>query len=141
MARTTAHAFLLTAVALLTGCAAQIMKSYTGKPLTEVVLDYGPPVNAFDVGDGRRAFTWKWSGTVMTPGSATTYGHGYGSVTAIGNTAYGSASYYGHTTITPPQAFDYTCFYTIFATRQRQDIEGPGAWRVVGYREPNLGCQ
>ena len=71
-------------VALLTGCASQIMQGYVGKDVREVMLDYGAPANAFDMGDGRRAFQWVIGSSYTTPVSAKTTGN----VNAIGSTGY-----------------------------------------------------
>ena len=58
---------------ILTGCASQIMESYMNDPLSSAVARYGPPFSAYDMGDGRRAFQWKYSGTsVVTMPSTTT---------------------------------------------------------------------
>lgn len=38
------------------------MKQYVGKDIRYVVVDSGPPIYAFDMGDGRRAFQWTWGG-------------------------------------------------------------------------------
>ena len=46
------------ALSTLIGCASEIMKGYVGRPVQDVMLDYGAPTNAFDMGDGRRAFQW-----------------------------------------------------------------------------------
>ena len=113
----------------LTGCAEQMMKEYQGKQISDIVLQYGPPVSAFDMGDGRRAFMWAYNGQVIVPGTANSSG------TLIGG------SYYGTTTITPSQAINYQCNYTMFATRSRTDIEGPAAWTIVGYQKPTAMCQ
>ena len=43
-------------ILILSGCASQIMNSYVGNDVREVMVDYGTPANAFDMGDGRRAF-------------------------------------------------------------------------------------
>lgn len=34
---------------LIAGCASDIMKSYIGRTVADVILDYGPPTAAFDV--------------------------------------------------------------------------------------------
>jgi hypothetical protein len=67
------------------GCASTHMQQYVGKDIREVMLDNGPPMNAFDMGDGTRAFQFRWGGgTFAVPQSSTTTG----SVTAVGNSAW-----------------------------------------------------
>jgi hypothetical protein len=48
------HALLVLPLALV-GCASQIMAGYVGKPITEPMLHYGPPANAVDLGENKRA--------------------------------------------------------------------------------------
>jgi hypothetical protein len=75
---------VLVAVAAI-GCASTHMKQYLGKDIREVVLDSGPPINAFDMSDGTRAFQFRWGGgTYVIPQTTTTTG----SVTAVGNSAW-----------------------------------------------------
>ena len=52
---------------ILSGCASQIMQRYIGQDAREVVVDYGPPANAMDMGDGRRAFQWVMDSSYTTP--------------------------------------------------------------------------
>jgi len=106
-----------------------MMKDYEGKQLSDIVLQYGSPISAFDMGDGRRAFMWTYNGQAIVPGTVNTSG------TVIGG------SYYGTSTIMPSQAINYQCNYTMFARRSRADIDGPAAWTVVGYQKPSLMCQ
>lgn len=133
--------FVTISVMLLSACASTIMEGYMNKPLSEVVLKYGPPSNAFDMGDGRRAFTWLKTRTLVTPGTATTYGNGTATAYGVGNNVNVYGSYYGTTVYSPPVASDLTCAYTVFAERSRTDIEGPAAWMIVSYQKPDLICE
>jgi len=115
---------------LLTQCARSIMKSYEGKTIADVVIDYGPPINAFDMGDGRRAFQWNIQSNVVMPGHVST-------------TATGSGGFYTATSIvSPPTAFTQSCNYTMFATKNNSGAQNsPVAWTVVGYAPPKLACE
>lgn len=71
--------------ALLLGCVSTHMKQYLGKDIREVVLDSGPPVNALDMGEGVRAFQFRWGGgTYRVPTTTTTTGN----VNTYGNSAW-----------------------------------------------------
>ena len=69
--RYTILAGLLAVVLSVGACASAIMQSYMGKPLQVVMLDYGPPANAFDMPDGSRAFQWVITSTYTTPMTVT----------------------------------------------------------------------
>lgn len=114
---------------VLLGCASQIMKSYLGKDVRDVMLDYGSPVNAFDMGDGRRAFQWVVGSSYTTPVVATTTGN----VTAVGPTAWVNSN----TTISGGQVINATCLYTMFAKWN----ESSKGWTVVDFKKPNLMCE
>jgi hypothetical protein len=72
---------ILAGILLGTGCASTHMNQYMGKDIREVILDSGPPINAMDMGDGTRAFQFRWGGgtfampqTTTTSGTATSVG-------------------------------------------------------------------
>jgi hypothetical protein len=117
------------AVILLVGCASQIMKSYVGKDVREVMLDYGPPANAFDMGDGRRAFQWGINSSYTTPATATTTGT---------VNSYGASSWVNsNTMITGGQTINSNCVYTLFG-RWNEKTDG---WFVTEFKKPNLMCE
>lgn len=121
---------LLSLVAVsLAGCASQIMRSYVGKDVREVMLDYGAPANAFDMGDGRRAFQWVDGSSYTVPVTATTTS----SVNTLGSTSWVNSN----TTITGGQTINSRCLYTLFA-RWNEDVKG---WYVTDFRKPNLMCE
>ncbi|GAB1395228.1 hypothetical protein MASR1M60_33940 [Rhodocyclaceae bacterium] len=120
---------LLVIFAALTGCASQIMQGYVGKDVREVMLDYGSPANAFDMGDGRRAFQWVIGSSYTTPVSAKTTGN----VNAIGRTAWVNSN----TTITGGQTINSQCLYTMFG-RWNESAQG---WFVTDFKKPNLMCE
>jgi hypothetical protein len=124
---------LLLCGSLLAGCASQIMQNYVGKPLSDAVSDYGPPVYSFDTGPGERAFLWSMNNSFVLPGTTTTNA----SVAVYGNTA----QLYGTTTTNPPVSVSQQCTYAVYAKRTRSDIEGPAAWTVTGFKKPRIDCE
>jgi hypothetical protein len=112
---------VLGVVTALTGCASQIMKSYVGKDVREIMVDYGPPANAFDMGDGRRVFQWTKHNSIATPMTATT------TWTWVNS----------NTLITGGQTLNVDCIYTMFATWD----DARKGWIVAGYKTPKLDCQ
>ncbi len=127
------RAFCIFAAVALTGCASAIMKSCVGKPLSEAVMDYGPPATAFDIEPGRRAFMWNMQSSVTLPGHATTTGN----MNVIGGMGFYSAS----TIVSPPTTINSSCNYTVFAERIPGALDGPAAWRIVDFRQPKLMCE
>lgn len=107
------------------GCASQIMQGYMGKPLQEVMLDYGPPSNAFDMPDGSRAFQWVMNYSTTTPTQVRT------SSIPVGNV------WYTNTQITGGQAISGECIYTMLA---RWD-QAQNAWIFYEFRPPSMMCQ
>jgi hypothetical protein len=126
-----AHRGLAVVIAgfLLIACASQIMQRYVGKDVREIVIDYGPPANAFDMGDGRRAFQWVMRNSQTMPVVATTTG----TVSAYGNMAWVNSN----TTISGGQTINSQCVYTLFARWN----EGANGWTVTEFRRPNLMCE
>ncbi len=118
-------AFLAVAT-VLAGCVSTHMKQYMGKDVRYVVVDNGPPMYAFDMGDGRRAFQWPWGGgTYHVPEveSATTSGTAIGPNVWLTRTKIKTG---GHTVTSEG------CIITYFA---RWD-ERREAWFVVDYSYP-----
>jgi hypothetical protein len=113
------------AIALLAGCASQILESYVGKSIYEPMLDYGQPASVIDLPNGQRAFQWKitQSGAIpiYTPTTSQIYGPGgWATVT---------------TTTTSYSPYSSTCLYTLIGERREGD------WVVVGFRKPTLMCE
>lgn len=100
--------------------------------MAEAILDYGPPQNAIDVEEGKRAFIWTMDISYGIPGSVNTRGN----LTAYGNNAFFSST----TLVSPPQNFSYQCNYVLYAVKRHGAPDGPSAWQVVGYRTPRLDC-
>ena len=120
---------MLLIILLLNGCASQIMRDYIGKDVREVMVDYGPPSNAFDMGDGRRAFQWVIGSSYTTPTNATTTG----SVNTYGSTSWVNSN----TTITGGQTVNSSCIYTLFA-RWNERTSG---WVVTEFKKPKIICE
>ena len=100
-------------------CATQILQSYVGQDVTEVVLDYGKPTNAIKLPDGRIAFQWNRTASYTTPTTTNIYSSGsYATATTYG----GGTSY-------------QECLYTLFAKPNQH-----GSFTVTGYKEPSLEC-
>lgn len=108
----------------LSGCATAIMDGYVGKSISEPILDYGPPANALDLPDGRRAFQWAVNSSGVIPVT------NYDSATVYGSGGYGVVS--GTSTSYVP--YSNQCVYTLYAKPQGED------WIVTGYRQPNFSC-
>jgi hypothetical protein len=131
------------------GCASKIMESYIGRDVRTVVLDYGPPENAVDMGDGTRAFQWvkrtsyKLPTYVNTTSSAQTYGSGYGRSYGYRNNRYYNGNYHAstwmnsNTVITGGNVIHSKCIYTLFA---KWDKERKG-WIITGFKHPSLDCE
>lgn len=123
---------ILTSLLILThfliGCstftASQIMQSYVGKSIKEVVLDYGAPANYLDLDDGRRAFQWNRRSEYSIP----TYN--YATVNSYSSGVYSNAN----VTYTGSQRVSSDCLYTLYTTWDGN------TWIVVDYKEPVYGC-
>lgn len=123
------RALLIAAVVLLSGCtSALIMSSYQGKSLLDVVGDYGMPAASFDTPEGYRSFIWQLNHSGVVAGSSYTSG------------SVSNGNFFARTTVMPPVSYSVDCNYVILAKKVRDDIEGPGAWEVVGYKSPRFGC-
>lgn len=114
----------LVALIALSGCASEILKSYVGKDVTEVAMDYGPPSGAMDLPDGRRAFMWNRTQTMSMP-ATTNY-----NATQSGNWITGSSTTYGG------GVSSWDCTYTLIGQKNPQ-----GSYTVVDFRKPSLSCE
>lgn len=113
----------------LCACASSIMQGFVGQPLQQAMIKYGPPLNAFDMGDGRRAFQWVMNSTYVTPSYATTTGNAYG----IGNSVYWTQN----TQISGGQPINNRCAYTLFGRWS----DSTNSWLIEGFEKPNLMCE
>lgn len=112
----------------LSGCASSVMGGFVGKPVEAVAVRYGPPVNVFDMPDGRRAFQWNINSTIPLAGysntTATIYAPPGGLATVNSSTNY-----------MPAQQIQHSCLYTMYGTYQGN------AWVLTGYEKPSLMCE
>lgn len=124
------HACAVAALAVLSaGCASTIMKGYIGQPLQAAMVDYGPPANAFDMGDGRRAFQWSKRSTSTMP----TYVTNSGAATPVGNAVWWTQN----TQIMGGGTVTSECLYTLY-TRWDDTAK---SWRVEGFEKPRYACE
>jgi hypothetical protein len=109
----------------LTGCVADKMRSYVGQDIRAVELNYGPPTNQIDLGNGTRAFQWTKISVDTTPVSAvsTTDKDRKGRKTTQTQFIGGDQS------VT-------RCLYTFIAA---SNPRGDG-WIVTAIREPSFDC-
>lgn len=114
---------------LLAGCASQAMRRYMGQPVQAAMARNGPPTNAFDMPDGRRAFQWARSGQYTTP----TYANSTGNAQAIGNAVWWTQN----TAITGGQTYQMRCLYTVYARWN----EGSRAWIIEGFEPIPYECE
>jgi hypothetical protein len=130
-------AALFLAILSLAACASQIMQSYVGKDIREAVMDYGPPVNAFDMPDGTRAFQWHEAVTYSSPTFVNTTGNLSGTTTGAGDFYSHNASLSSQAIVTPGIVNTEQCFYTLFARKGATE----GAWTVTGFKKPRFACE
>ncbi len=125
--------FIIVAFLTLTGCASQIMQAYVGQPIQTVMLDYGPPANAFDMPDKTRVFQWMMNQSYTTP----IYVNTYGSATAMGTGNIANGWMNSNSTITGGQTFTSTCVYSLFTKWNKKE----STWYVTGFKKPDLSCE
>ncbi|WP_124748924.1 hypothetical protein [Alteromonas facilis] len=122
-------AALLFIVAALTGCMSQTLQGFVGKDVRSVMVDMGPPDNAFDMGDGRRAFQWVQNREYTDPVTVTTT-----EVTKDGKHVDWVNSV---STISGGRTVSTPCHYTVFA-RWNSSNE---AWIVEDFKRPSIECE
>ena len=117
---------IIFSLAIISGCASTHMKQYIGEDVREIIIDNGPPINAFDIGDGRRAFQFRWGGGAYEIPQTTTIA---GSSIATGNSIW-----YSGTAITSGGGVVASegCILTYFTLWSEQK----NAWIVTDYRVP-----
>lgn len=116
--------FVVPFLLLLPACASQVMENLVGKDVTEVQLQYGPPVNVLDLPDGRKAFQWRFDSTFVMPTTTSYTGVQNGNL--ISGNAYTSGG----------GVFSTPCFYTLFARPNKSQ-----SYTVVGFQPPSLECE
>lgn len=119
----------------LASCASQIMQSYVGKDINEVVLDYGEPSKIINLANGKRAYQWHKSANIYIPGHTTSYTSGSANISGFGNNAYVNGSSVTNTYSTPAKSYTKNCYYT-FNTKQKGE-----QWIITSFRTPPLACE
>lgn len=110
-------------VVTLTGCVSTYMRQFVGKDIREVMVADGPPINQFDMPDGRRAFQWViGGGPVFIPQTTTATIH-----------RAGNMSYVNATTVGGGVVETSGCVVTYFARRD----ETRDAWVVTEFSFPD----
>jgi len=104
------------------------MQGMVGQPITVAVVRNGPPTNAFDMGDGRRAFQWAKSASYTTP----TQVQNRGTASPMGNSVWWQQS----SQITGGQTIHSECLYTLYG---RWD-DAAQFWRIEGFERPRFMC-
>lgn len=96
------------------------MEGFVGKDISEVYVQYGPPMNRFEMPDGRHAFQWHIQEEFFMPSTTTinTYG---GMATAQ---TYGGGIY------------SNSCYYTLYAKPNSAK-----SFTVVGFEQPRIDCE
>ena len=126
-ARAVRRIFLITLLlAVMSGCAARVnrvMASWQGQNFSDLIAAWGPPDQTFDDGAGGKILAWTRTRSYTTPGSATT--QATGSATAIGNTAYGTAT--SRTTYTPPVTYSWRVYRMFWVNKD--GVVYRWAWR------------
>ncbi len=117
------RSFLLGAILTVTGCASEIMGGMVGQDVTQVVTRYGPPINVFDLPDGRRAFQWRTDDAIVMPTTTTYNAYGYGNM--VSGSAMTTGGYLG----------SQTCFYTLYGKPNGK------SWTIIGFEKPTLACE
>lgn len=113
----------------LSGCASSVMNGFVGKSVQDVMVQYGPPTNAFDMGDGRRAFQWAMTNSYVTPVTSTTTGNAY----ATGS----NVRWMQNTQISGGVPITNTCAYTMFGRWS----DTASTWVMESFQKPKLACE
>lgn len=83
--RSSVVALVLLTLICSASCVSTHMKKYVGRDARYIAVDDGPPVNVFDMPDGRRAFQYRWGGGhYVVPKTTSTQGQ----VQLVGDAAY-----------------------------------------------------
>jgi hypothetical protein len=121
----------------LSACASQIMQSYVGKDIREVVMDYGTPVGAFDLADGQRAFQWNITSSHVVPSYSTTNGSFNANTNFYGHSAMTTGNIQGSTITRPSYVSTNSCLYTLIAKKGDEKEQ----WIVTDFRKPRFMCE
>lgn len=113
---------------LLPACdtASQTMQSYVGISVEQVMLKEGPPINVFDMPDGRRVFQWTDTKSYTSSPLTNTTGYVDGSGT-IRTTAI----------TTGGRTHEWDCLYSLYAVQSGNSEN----WVITGFEDPGFSCE
>ncbi len=117
----------------LAGCASQIIQNYIGQPIQSVMLEYGPPANAFDMPDKTRVFQWVMHQSYTTPVHVNTYGN----ANIYGSGSYANAWMTSNSTITGGETINSKCVYSLYSRWNKKDK----SYYVTGFKKPSIMCE
>ena len=117
------------ALGLLAGCMANQFSQYAGQDIREVMIDYGEPVNAFDMPDGTRAFQWVLNNSYQTPTEIVSHRN-------LDDQNDPDSWVFDRTTIFGGERVESSCLYTLRA-RWDGSIDG---WRVIEVEPASMTC-
>lgn len=126
---------VIAALLVITGCASSIMQGYVGKSISEPMMDYGVPVNSFDLPNGQRAFQWSSKETVVIHGASLSNSSFSANTNYAGNMATPDGYVSGSNFTSPSVIDENQCFYTLVADKAGND------WIVSGFRKPRFACE
>ncbi|WP_207063551.1 hypothetical protein [Motiliproteus sp. SC1-56] len=118
------------AATVLAGCASNMLEKYAGKDIREVMVDYGEPVSAFDLPDGRRAFQWVQNNSYQTPTRIISHRQPVDRKSDPGSWVS------NQTTIFGGEIVESSCLYTLIG-RWDESIDG---WRVLEEDGGRMTC-
>jgi hypothetical protein len=110
---------------MLNGCVSDTMRNFVGQDIRQVELNYGPPVNEIDLGNGTHAFQWTTISVDTTPMSA---------VTTTAKDRKGRKT--TETQFIGGEQSATSCLYTFIAAWNPQ----ASGWIVTGFRQPSFDC-
>jgi hypothetical protein len=122
---------IICALFLLAGCASTVMNNFVNRPVSDVMVENGPPSYSFDTGPNQKTFIWKIIRSSNEPGVIET-SHNAG---GFGNDPSTT------TTVQLPQQQDYDCYYAFYTQKTNGTGQYLSDWIVTGFKKPNLSCQ
>jgi len=121
--------FLFLSLFLLTGCVSSTMNNFVNRPVSDVMIDNGPPTYSFDTGPNQRTYIWKIIRSTNEPGVLQTSNSPGG----FGNDPTTT------TTLQLPQYNEYACYYA-FYTQKNGTGQYISDWIVTGFKKPSFNC-
>src|SRR5690606_36017509 len=109
------HIIALGLAALVLAACASEMERYVGRSISEVMLDYGPPDDVFELSDGRRAYQWEVKKEGFRPVSGPRIGVGIGVGSGWRGGMWGGQVTTLNTAYVP---YSKTCRYTLISDKR-----------------------